>query len=186
MSQYCYPPLPSGNDSIRLLRLKPDKDNSADIQCELFDYSLQNACRIHLYEALSYVWGKPDKKLRIFLHSLSFDITENLHAALSQLRNHTIERIIWVDAVCIDQENLKEKAQQIQIMARIYGQASCVIVWLGEAAENSDQALDKICITGCEGSLPSTDNEAFKKPVLTLLQRQWFRRIWVSGKKGFI
>jgi hypothetical protein len=79
-----------------------------------------------------------------------------------------------VDAVCIDQENLKEKAQQIQIMARIYGQASRVIVWLGEAAENSDQALDKICITGCKGSLPSTDNKAFKKPVLTLLQRQWF------------
>jgi hypothetical protein len=155
-SQYRYPPLPSGNDSIRLLRLKPDKNNSADIRCELFNYSLENACRTHLYEALSYVWGEPDNKLSIFIQSLRFDITKNLHAALLQLRNHTIERVMWVDAICINRENLEGKAEQIQIMARIYGQANRMIVWLGEAAENSDKALDKICITGCEGSLRST------------------------------
>jgi hypothetical protein len=139
-----------------------------------------------LYEALSYVWGEPDNKLSIFIQSLRFDITKNLHAALLQLRNHTIERVMWVDAICIDQENLEEKAEQVQIMARIYGQANRVIVWLGEAAENSDKALDKISITGCEGSLRSTDNEVFEKPVLTLLRGQWFRRIWVSGKKRSI
>jgi hypothetical protein len=49
-----------------------------------------------------------------------------------------------VDAVCINQTNGTEKEQQILLMAKIYGQANRVIVWLGEAAHNSDQALEDI------------------------------------------
>jgi hypothetical protein len=53
-----------------------------------------------------------------------------------------------VDAVCIDQKNDKEKVQQIQIMPKIYSQANRVLVWLGEAADNSDQALEEIRAAG--------------------------------------
>lgn len=109
MSQYSYSPLSSGSDVIRLLRLMPHKDETADIQCELIEYSLQNSSGTHLYEALSYVWGNPDKKLPIFMHNCSFDVTVNLHAALSRLRNHSMARVVWADALCIDQLNLKEK-----------------------------------------------------------------------------
>jgi hypothetical protein len=49
----------------------------------------------------------------------------------------------------------------------------------GEAATDSDQALNTIRIAGSETSYRSPDNEAIKKPILALLQRQWFRRIWV-------
>jgi hypothetical protein len=95
MSQYRYFPLSLGRDSIRLLRLMPHEDEAADIQCELFEYSLPNSCkRTHMYDALSYVWGNPDEKLPIFIHKHSFDVTVNLHAALSHLRNHSIERIL--------------------------------------------------------------------------------------------
>lgn len=182
MPQYCYSPLSLGGDSTRLLRLKPDRDKSADIHCELFQYSLQDTCGTHLYEALSYVWGNSEKRLRIFIHACNFDVTDNLHAALLQLRNHSMERILWVDAICIDQANQKEKEMQIQLMAKIYGQANRVIVWLGEAATDSDEALKKIRVAGGEVPLHSPDNETNQNPVLALLQRSWFRRIWVRDQ----
>jgi hypothetical protein len=181
MPQYRHSTLPQSCDSIRLLRLKPDKDKSGDIHCEIFEYTLENSSGSHLYEALSYVWGESQKKLQIFINSCSFDVTDNLYAALLQLRNHSLERIIWVDAICIDQTNQKEKEHQIGIMAKIYNQANCVVVWLGEAATNSDQALDTIRIAGSKTSISPSHDEAITKPVFALLERQWFRRIWVRN-----
>ena len=173
---YSYSALPLGFD-IRLLRLMPHKDGTAPIQCQLFDYSLQESDqRTHPYDALSYVWGGSDKPLSIFVdehdqqHTLP--VTKNLHEALSRLRYRSIERIIWVDAVCINQENEQEKVQQIQLMAKIYAQASRVVVWLGEAANNSDRALEEIRAAKGEGSTNSS--------IIALLDRPWFRRIWVS------
>jgi hypothetical protein len=179
MSQYMYSPLPSGSNSIRLLRLLPNKDDTANIQCEIFEYSLQNAPGTHLYEALSYVWGNPDKKLPIFIHKDSIEVTVNLHAALLRLRNHSIERILWVDAICIDQHNEEEKEHQIQFMARIYSQANRVVVWLGDSADDSDLALEEIRVARDKDFIYS-NNERTQQAVLALLQRPWFQRIWVS------
>ena len=105
-------------------------------------------------------------------------MTENLHTALSHLRNFSLERIIWVDAICIDQKNTKEKEQQIQFMAKIYSQANRVLVWLGEAADNSDQALEEIRAAGGKVA-NSLNNETIRSAVLALLRRHWFQRIWV-------
>jgi hypothetical protein len=175
---YRHAPLSPEKESIRLLRLLPHEDESADIQCELFEYSLQRLCQgNHLYEALSYVWGNPDEKLPIFIGKQRFDVTVNLHAALSRLRNHSIERILWIDAIGIDQENQEEKEHQIQFMARIYNQANRVIVWLGETAEDSDLALEEIRVAGEKKS--ASLNETSQHALLALLQRPWFRRIWV-------
>jgi hypothetical protein len=177
---YCYSPLLPGNRSIRLLCLKPNKDKMADIQCELFEYSLQNSCEgIHLYDALSYVWGSPDNKLPIFLHEHRFDVTVNLHAALSRLRNHSMERILWVDAICINQTKNEEKEDQIQFMAEIYGQANRVLVWVGDAADDSDLALEAIRVAGGKKITNSSIDKTLRQAVLALLERPWFRRIWV-------
>jgi hypothetical protein len=135
-----------------------------------------------LYEALSYVWGRSEKKLRVFMHGCSFDVTDNLYAALLELRNHTMERTMWVDAMCIDQDNQKEKECQIQIMARIYNQANIVIVWLGEAAESSDQVLEQILAAGRDTSTQLSSNNTIQGQIVALLQRQWFRRIWVRER----
>lgn len=158
----------------------PHEDETADIQCELFEYSLPNSCkRTHMYDALSYVWGNPDEKLPIFIYKYSFDVTVNLRAALLHLRNHSIERILWVDAICIDQANQEEKEHQIQSMAKIYGQANRVVVWLGEAADDSDLALEEIRVTRDKMSTNSLDSKRIQQAVLALLQRPWFRRIWI-------
>lgn len=179
-SLYCYRDLLP--DSIRLLRLLPSEDEKAVIQCQLFNYSLhESGKRAHPYDALSYVWGEPDKTLPIpivRIDKLDLPITPNLHEALTRLRHRYIERIIWVDAVCINQANITEKEQQILLMGKIYGQANRVVVWLGEAADNSDQALEEIRIAGGEMSSNSSNEEA-TKAVLALLGRPWFERIWV-------
>lgn len=180
MPQYRHSPLPSGYGSIRLLRLMPHEDETADIQCELFEYSLKNSCKgIHLYEALSYVWGDPENRRSLSMHNHRFDVTVNLHAALSHLRNHSMERILWIDALCIDQTNQEEKEHQIQFMAKIYGQAQRVVVWLGEVADDSDLALEAIRVAGSRNFAHSLNSEKIQPAVLKLLERPWFRRIWV-------
>ncbi|KAL8337524.1 hypothetical protein RB598_006427 [Gaeumannomyces tritici] len=157
---YCYSPL-SQPDNIRLLRLMPHADRHAPIRCQLLEYPLQETAQAtHLYEALSYVWGSVDNKLPIYIRaggddkngaprasqSTSSDhyllVTTNLHAALTHLRDGLLERIIWIDAVCINQQDDVEKGRQVQSMARIYASASRVVVWLGEAADGSDRALE--------------------------------------------
>jgi hypothetical protein len=177
---YHYSPLSLGSHT-RLLCLLPHEDQNAPIQCQLFDYSLQEwDKRTHPYDALSYVWGKPDETLPICVDGVQFPVTVNLHAALSRLRHRSIERILWVDAVCINQENKQEKGQQIQFMAMIYAQANRVVVWLGEAADNSDLALDEIRVAGGKESTNPSNNEMIQPAIIALLHRPWFRRIWVS------
>jgi hypothetical protein len=177
---YNYCPLLPGPDSIRLLRLLPSEIENAPIRCQLFNHSLQESGkRAHPYDALSYAWGKSDETRLIFIDEHNLRVTPNLYEALFHLRYRSIERTIWIDAVCINQEDIKEKGQQILSMANIYGQASRVVVWLGEAADNSDQALEEIRVAGGKMFTNSSNKKAIKKAVLALLERPWFRRIWV-------
>jgi hypothetical protein len=177
MSQYHYSPLPPGPDSIRLLRLRLDKEEIAPIQCQLFNYSLDESDRRPpLYEALSYIWGNPEKTLPILLDGHYFNVTQNLHAALRHLRDHSIEWI-WVDAICINQRDRQERGHQVRYMAKIYGKANRVVVWLGEAASNSDLAFEEI--RKQTKWLDTSDNKMIQQAVLKLLERSWFRCIWV-------
>ena len=104
-------------------------------------------------------------------------VTVNLHAALSRLRDRFIERIIWVDALCINQENLKERERQVQSMPKIYGQANSVVIWLGEAANDSDQALEEIRVAADDESTNSLEDKTIQEAFLALLQQTWFQRI---------
>ncbi|KAH8805816.1 heterokaryon incompatibility protein-domain-containing protein, partial [Xylogone sp. PMI_703] len=175
---YCYGSLLPG--VIRLLRLFPNEDKSALLQCQLFDYSLQGSdTRTHPYDALSYVWGGSEKPEAIYISEYTLPVTANLHEALLRLRHHSIERIIWVDAICIDQGNDREKEQQIQIMAKIYAQANRVVVLLGEAADDSSLVLETIRSVGYKKSIDYSGDQKIRKSILALLQRPWFRRIWV-------
>jgi len=159
----------------------PNNDETAPIQCELFEYSFQESSKgIHLYEALSYVWGSlnPPRFISIDKHNLR--VTENLRKALSHLRNRSLARIIWIDAVCINQKDNEEKVHQIQLMAKIYGQANRVIVYLGEATHNSDQAFEDIRAATEDRPANSSISKKSQDAILKLLERSWFRRIWVS------
>ena len=105
-----------------------------------------------------------------------FPVTLNLQDALSRLRDHFLERIIWVDAICINQKSSEEQGRQVEVMATIYSYAHRVIVWLGEAPEDVDGALENIRLAANgEFTEPSK-----KEKIFNLLQQPWFHRIWVS------
>ncbi|THV52909.1 hypothetical protein BGAL_0065g00380 [Botrytis galanthina] len=187
MPQYSYSTDPLDSGSIRLLGLMPAKDLSSPIHCRLHDYSLRESDRgIHLYEALSYVWGSPENPKVVNINNCSLSVTANLYTALIHLRDCTFERIIWVDSICINQEDNTEKGQQIQLMAEIYGQANRVVVYLGDEANDSNQALESIRVAAegesSEGeSLDRGVNEMNQRGVLELLKRPWFERIWANS-----
>lgn len=152
---YCYSPLPEA--CIRLLRLMPHKDECTPIQCQIFDYHLLGSDEgHHLYEALSYVWGTSEKLRTVYVDKARLAVTENLHAALSRLRDRSLPRIIWADAICINQDDTQERDHQVLFMAEIYAKASRVVVWLGEpptagggqadqdGAEDGDLAIESM------------------------------------------
>lgn len=178
MDPQIYTPLSQDSDvfEIRLLRHLPSLDSDAPIQCSLITYRLHQDEKPNLYEALSYVWGDPNITRKIIVADCSVNVTVNLHAALQQIRDRYFERLLWVDALCINQRDPDEIAVQILSMGRIYGQASCVLVWLGEEADDSDTALEVIRVYGSEQRCRSSNTEAIKR----LLVRPWFSRIWVS------
>ncbi|KAM0168199.1 hypothetical protein ACHAPF_011242 [Botrytis cinerea] len=181
MSSHLYSLLPENGNNIRMLRLLPSEDEAAPLHCELCNYSLQrSSIRTHLYEALSYVWGDPKQTLSIYVDKAQFQVTVNLHAALLQLRDYSFERIIWVDAICIDQNNKEERKQQVQLMAKIYISAHRVIVWLGEQTVEKQGALEDIQLAANnEELIEHSKKEIKQQQILNLLQNPWFQRIWV-------
>ncbi|KAH0565728.1 hypothetical protein GP486_000870 [Trichoglossum hirsutum] len=94
------------------------------------------------YEALSYVWGRNTAGSPMWCNGIAITITSNLDGALRNLRLPTQARRLWVDAVCIDQENIEERNRQVQYMRLIYKHASRVIVWLGHRTVGVEQAFD--------------------------------------------
>jgi hypothetical protein len=158
----------------------PHEDKAAPVQCKLLNYSLQPSDKgTYLYEALSYVWGSSDTLRFISIDEHDLPVTVNLYELLLRLRDSTFERIMWVDAICINQADLKEKGSQVQLMAKIYSKASRVRIWLGETADESDRALEEIRVAGGKQSMNSLIDETIRQAILALLQRPWFRRIWV-------
>jgi hypothetical protein len=180
MSPYRHSSLPPEGDNIRVLRLLPNEDEAAPLQCKLRNYSLQKfGTRTHLYEALSYAWGSQNETLPIYIDEDQFPVTVNLHAALSRLRDRSFERIIWVDAVCINQKYQEERTQQVQLMAKIYSKAHRVIVWLGKEAVDTKGTLEDICLAASEESTGRSKKQMNQQAIINLLQRPWFQRIWV-------
>ena len=122
-----YEQLDPSVDSIRLLVLLPGTEDD-DVACELIHKTFASKPK---YEALSYTWGDPGNVKSIRLHDFPFEVRETLYCALFHLRSKTEKRLIWADAICIDQKNVEERSNQVRLMSFIYGRAQAVVVWLG-------------------------------------------------------
>jgi len=165
---------------IRLLRLLPDPCESSPIRCELLSYPLLESKGSCPYESLSYAWSSVQKPCRIFIDRHSFSVGANLHAALVQLRDGYVERTLWVDAICIQQDDIVEKADQIELMPRIYAKATRTIVWLGGNEDGGERGLELFCEPATQ---PNASKHVWEHPeALALLRRPWFRRIWVCKR----
>ena len=178
ISKYTYNQLDSSRNQIRLLQVLPHANSSADqeVHCSLFAVSLDDEPN---YEALSYVWGDPSNPAEILLDGCRFFVTRNLAAALQALQNSSTERVMWIDAICINQESIAERNEQVQKMRMIYQLARQVVSWLGPAFEGSREAFgllhqlnkqrigdkskltrittDPSCLSGWEGIIKLSD-----------------------------
>ena len=140
------------------------------------------------FEALSYVWGSLDEpKTNISIRKdrklFNFPVLPNLRSALLRLRKADEDRTIWVDALCINQADNEERSSQVPMMGDIYRSADCVIIWLGEEAENSGMALQFIQrITDlAKFDLAIKDDSCTQEwfALSRLMNRPWFTRRWV-------
>lgn len=137
--------LPDSTTYLRLLEILPVEHNqrryvgSPVIRCKIQSFATSDQ---PIYEALSYTWGDSDKQSRIELNGNSFPVTENLfwflhyHSCRSDTKEGTL---IWIDAICIDQENTTEKGHQVQMMGSIYRNAQRVIVWLDPGIKGTEE-----------------------------------------------
>ncbi|KAI1098463.1 heterokaryon incompatibility protein-domain-containing protein [Jackrogersella minutella] len=135
-----YNPLDESRRQTRILSLHPGAFEDP-LFCSIQVISLDDSNH-GAYESLSYCWGDGLAEKTIQLRSLetperdnpTFEIaiTANLYAALQHLRPESgPPRNLWVDAVCIDQANFRERSQQVAFMPSIYQKATRVVVWLG-------------------------------------------------------
>ncbi|MCJ1360615.1 MAG: hypothetical protein MMC33_010623, partial [Icmadophila ericetorum] len=103
------------------------------------------------YTALSYTWGEPTPTAAIRIDGMVVQVRVNLEQALQRIQQISTPVCLWVDAICIDQSNEQEKSEQVQRMHNIYQRAASVFVWLGEAADDSETAMEALEAMGREG-----------------------------------
>jgi len=114
----------------RPARRKTSSSNSSPLVCKRRVVSLNDN---PTFVALSYVWGTQICAESIIVDGETRTITQNLHDALLWHRDNKPNVLIWVDAICINQDDVKEKNHQVRMMNRVYSQAAQVICWLGPA-----------------------------------------------------
>ena len=132
------------------------------------------------YEALSYVWGSPEDPKSILVRegnaTQSLPVRSNLYLALQHLRYAHSSRWLWIDALCINQSDIKERGKQVQRMRSIYTCARRVIVWLGPVADESHTALSTLQYLGEQVEI-TRDFQILRSP--GSVQRDWFHS-WIS------
>jgi len=158
------------HEDIRLLRLLPPTNEESGISGELLHSNLEECPP---YEALSYTWGDRSRTHPIAINGGEFRITANLYSALLHLRHSSSVRLLWVDAVCINMRDLEERNAQATLTVKKFHQAQQVVVWLGEAADGSDEAMDIIHDLSTTTGIISM-NTVLQQTIIDLLRRPWF------------
>ena len=151
-----YTPLDSTRE-IRLLRVHSrssslkkssvQDERNVPIYCDLYHVPLLEAKK-QGYEALSYTWGTSEGAPSIQVNGTEVPVTGNLYVALQHLRGETIEVVLWVDALCINQTDDAEKNEQVKMMIDIYAYAKTTKVWLGPADDTSEETMIQLAQIG--------------------------------------
>lgn len=134
---FVYTPLDDPQTQIRLLDLQPGGYDDK-ILCTVRTFELDNVPK---FEAISYTWGDPFPLYPVEVNGRTLLVRKNCHYALSQMRRSRTSRRLWIDSICINQDDTVEKGHQVQRFARIFERANTVLVSLGPASDDSDFLL---------------------------------------------
>ncbi|KAI0841774.1 HET-domain-containing protein [Hypoxylon sp. FL0890] len=216
MVRYRYSTLPE-KDYLRLVTLYPAKfEDDIVISFDTSPFPRGGSLR---YEALSYVWGSNRDPLPVYVSRRGVTTTtalqngcrtrlpqilatQNLVVALRHLRYVDRPRIMWIDALCINQADQVEKGPQVAMMGEIYRLAHRVVAWLGPEENDSNHAMELMDYLGAEvdvnftsGALSPAENctdpslgdintslNFNPRKFLSsyhLILRVWFDRLWI-------
>lgn len=197
---FVYQPLKA--DLFRFLRFGRG-GSIGPLQCNIVTDRLLNVKGTYI--AISYVWGQNPQLTSIKCDGKALEITENLDHALRAIKRIDQTALVWADAVCINQENDFEKADQLRWMGQLYGGAAKVVIWLGVDDKLAPSAFrmvrhieDVIChqrgvkcsdlktrkslkdmVQGINVRLfPANDSKDWG-PIAWLFEQPWFERVWV-------
>ncbi|KAE8449099.1 hypothetical protein EG329_008482 [Mollisiaceae sp. DMI_Dod_QoI] len=205
---YTYQPL-TGPRSIRLLSFDSETSSSDLIRVQLEIVDLDS---IPGYWALSYTWGSPVPssspssspltKHEILCGGESFLVGSNLYDFLKRFNGSN--RVFWIDAICINQDDISERNAQVSIMVWIYSKAEGTFIWLGESDDTSVRSLDLLVkFAEAKKKLGEDHDKVLRrrwdfndvefyaavgmepwsqedwKVLLDFYSRSWFRRQWV-------
>lgn len=173
-SVFKYEPLQKEPNQIRLLHVLPG-DFEDPIQCELRKSKL---VPIPKYETISYVWGDPEDRLTININGFEFSVPASSARAIRRVRLPDCTRVIWIDAICIDQSNLKERGRQVAMMGRIYAEGVQNLIYLGE--EDFESAISSI------REILKDAQEQDEDFILQTLRYEKYNWSEVSSSKNFI
>lgn len=184
ISAFKYEPLICPTQYIRVVFLERGVGN-ASIHCRIKNVPFNKATD---YEALSYEWGRRiNHDQPIYINGIPYLIRKNLYDALIRIRRSEWDRPLWVDALCIDQNNICERNEQVKLMGQIYRQAWDVLVWLGPSRDRSDLAISHLSRIGlydraASDKLFNDKENAYEeemRAIAALCTRSYWRRIWV-------
>ncbi|CAG9949909.1 unnamed protein product [Clonostachys rosea f. rosea IK726] len=123
-----YGDLDTSVPEIRLFALLPSPQPNAPVVGQLQIVPLQSPPP---YESLSYAWGAPEFTEPIIVNEQTLFVTPNLDSALRALRHEEKLRLLWIDAICINQRSPQERGHQVTLMRTIYSQCERDLLWLG-------------------------------------------------------
>ncbi|KAL9078009.1 MAG: hypothetical protein Q9157_003069 [Trypethelium eluteriae] len=171
-----------GNDQTRVFVLHP-RCVDEDIQITLREVSF-NA--LEQYEAISYPWEGQEPSKNILCNGQEIQVTENLFDTLRKFRFRGLPRILWADALCIDQNNNRERSHQVQSMHRIFSGVKRVLVWLGKESSRDEQAISSVSEIAPIARYFSNDfllhfilKYSYFDKLRPLFERGYFLRLWV-------
>ncbi|KAH9905712.1 heterokaryon incompatibility protein-domain-containing protein [Xylariomycetidae sp. FL2044] len=193
---FCYRPLAEGVDCTRLVEIQPaGDDNDSLIVCNVVQVEFGDR---PTYKALSYRWGDETDKRTILVNGAGFQVGRNLWDALHCLRQKGGGERYWIDAICINQDDIAERNRQVRNMRHIYFRAHTVIIWLGSAyaayqigiprlqqyvrshAFARDEPTGRKSAEGTASiSTPSENDDAISRMLKELCDDQYWSRLWI-------
>ena len=188
---------------IRVVHVSGSANKEDTLNCTLQTVSLDSKPKPE-YEAISYCWGELQGRGEIRLNGHMVHAPASSINALRQFRRREGTRALWIDAICVNQADFEERAQQVSIMDRVYRNTSSCLIWLGEASPKTGDVIRSVEYTSkhlyeqvfrasgwMEKELDSDftyDNLSLHAlfgdsltavDLATLFERPWFRRVWV-------